>query len=512
MPDVLTHFALPFALTAPFLGLKRAFLIGLIALLPDLDVLVHVHRSATHSIVLLLTFALPLAVLLAYKAPKLKAECLATVLSLISHPLLDMFQTYTPALYPLVENSIFVNVDAGVLMGESLRPYLDVSVTTMPVDFSPFTSLDAVMVTGQSLPISIALILVPAICRFFAMKSLGKAGVSDPNGALPVQAESYAKPVPDEPAVSPENVTVVIPVLDEAEAIGKVIDELRRKGYSRILVVDGYSSDATAEIARAKGVRVVYQHGLGKAGALKTALEHVDTPYMLVMDGDYTYDPKDIKRMLMHAAKYDEIIGVRTNSKNIGWLHRLGNRAINFAFNLLFGAGLSDVCSGMYLLRTEALRGVELKSKGFSVEVEIAAHMCSSGRITEVPINYRKRTGKKKLKTLRDGLSIFSAVFWLARAYNPVFLLATLASLLAVPGAALTLWQLYIRYIYGAEAWSMGVAWLGLFLLVVGMQGFTVATIALLLKRMEKRIVQSRKDSCSLKEKIGARGVEADKN
>ena len=125
------------------------------------------------------------------------------------------------------------------------------------------------------------------------------------------------------------------------------------------------------------------------------------------------------------------------------------------------------------------------------MEVEIAAHMCSSGRVSEVPINYRGRVGKRKLKTLRDGFSILNAIFWLARAYNPVFLLATLASLMAVPGVLLTLWQLYLRYVYGAEAWSMGVAWLGFFLLVIGMQGFTVATIALLLKRMEKRIVQT---------------------
>jgi len=295
----------------------------------------------------------------------------------------------------------------------------------------------------------------------------------------------------DAVGISPEDVTIVIPTLNEAEAIGKVLDELKQEGYTNILVVDGYSHDGTVEIAREKGAVVVYQHGLGKAGAIKTALEYVDTSYMLVMDGDYTYDPKDIKRMLLHAAKYDEIIGVRSGSENIGWLHRLGNKLINFTFNLLLGARLSDVCSGMYLLRTEALKGFELRGRGFSVEVEIAAYMCSSGRVTEVPISYRRRVGRRKLKTLRDGFSIITTVFWLARTYNPVFLLATLASLLAVPGAVLTLWQLYLRYVYGAEAWSMGVAWLGLFLLVVGMHGFTVATIALLLKRMEKRIVQT---------------------
>jgi len=208
---------------------------------------------------------------------------------------------------------------------------------------------------------------------------------------------------------------------------------------------------------------------------------------MLVMDGDYTYDPKNIKHMLLHAANYDEIIGVRSSSENISWLHRLGNKLINFNFNLLLGARLSDVCSGMYLPRTEALKGFELGSRGFSVEVEIAAYMCSSGRVTEAPISYRR-----KLKTLRDGFSIITMVFWLARTYNPVFLLATLASLLAVPGAVLTLWQLYLRYVYGAEAWSMGVAWLSIFLLVVGMQGFIVATTALLLKRIVQTFREKR--------------------
>lgn len=289
--------------------------------------------------------------------------------------------------------------------------------------------------------------------------------------------------------VSKDEVTVVIPVLNEEKSLGRVLDEVVQEGYRNILVVDGYSSDSTVDVAKARGVRVVRQHGVGKAGAIRTALEHVRTPYMLVMDGDYTYDPKDIKRMLLHASNYDEVIGVR-NPKNINWIHRIGNRVINAVFNLLLGSRLNDVCSGMYLVRTDALRGRELKSSGFSIEVEIAAHMCSTGRVTEVPISYRRRIGKRKLRTLRDGLSILRTIFWLARIYNPVFLFATLASALAIPGAVLILWQLYLRYIHGSEAWSIGVVWLGLLLLIIGLQGFAIATIALLLKRMERRIIE----------------------
>lgn len=291
--------------------------------------------------------------------------------------------------------------------------------------------------------------------------------------------------------ISKDDVTIVIPTLNEEKAIGIVLDELLNLGYRNIIVVDGYSKDNTVKIAFEKGVKVIYQHGHGKTGAIQTALEHVNTSYMLVMDGDYTYDPKGIEHMLVHADKYDEIIGVRRNKENIPLINRFGNKVMNIVFNLLFGSKLSDVCSGMYLVKVEALKNVELKSSGFSVEVEIAAHICSTGKITEVPINYRKRIGDRKLKTFRDGLNIIRTILWLARYYNPIFLFAIIASTLAIPGGVISLWQLYLRYRFGSGAWSYGWAWLGLVLLVLGLQGFTIATISLLLKRMEKRIIHS---------------------
>jgi len=93
--------------------------------------------------------------------------------------------------------------------------------------------------------------------------------------------------------ISPGDVTILIPTLNEEEAIGKVIQELKSYGYHNILVVDGYSQDRTVEIARENGAKVIYQVGHGKAAAIKTGLERVRTPYVLIMDGDGTYDPKD---------------------------------------------------------------------------------------------------------------------------------------------------------------------------------------------------------------------------
>jgi len=284
------------------------------------------------------------------------------------------------------------------------------------------------------------------------------------------------------------DVTIVIPTLNEAAGIGPLMDELRAEGYENIMVIDGYSKDETAEIARSKGAIVIPQHGAGKAGALKTAIENVETPYLLVMDGDYTYDPKDIRKLLLHCTNYDEVIGFR-DSTNISPIHRLGNKAINLTFNLLMNVGLSDVCSGMYLLRTEAARMLHLRSRGFDVEVEIAAGLCSIGKVTEVPISYRKRIGREKL-TWREGFKIVSSIVGLARAYNPAFFIATLASVLLLPGFIITLMDLYYRYAYGATGLT-GTSWIGLIFIIIGMNSFSLATMALLVKRWEKSLTMT---------------------
>ena len=64
-----------------------------------------------------------------------------------------------------------------------------------------------------------------------------------------------------------EDLTIVIPTLNEEEAIGNVIEDLMINGYEKIIVVDGKSTDNTVEIAENYGVKIIYQVGKGKTGA-----------------------------------------------------------------------------------------------------------------------------------------------------------------------------------------------------------------------------------------------------
>jgi len=489
MPEPALHFSVVFSISAPRLGVKHALLLSLLALLPDIDILLHIHRSMSHSVILIGLAWIPILLAFHLFGRRNLGIAILCFLAVLSHPLIDCFQTYTPILYPAYDRSIWVRVDGRLLASpDGFAPQTSVSIRDTPTVFKPFEYLDAPIFTSEGFLISVILTVAPLILSFReSRRLLSGSGSSGSEADRPSRGLNPAASVRD--PVSTDMVTVVIPTLNEEEAIGRVLDELIAEGYRNILVVDGYSTDRTVDIAKSKGVSVVYQGGVGKAGAVATAIESVSTPYMLVMDGDYTYDPRDIRRLLEYAGEYDEVIGCRIDRGNIPLMHRFGNKIISLAFSLMLGRRVRDPCSGMYLLRTDFARRLELTSSGFDVEVEIAGQVAALGRIIEVPVRYRRRMGRGKLKAWRDGFKIIlsaAKVMWL---YNPVFVISALAALLTVPGAVILLEQLTLRYLYGA--WSLGWSWLGLVLFVAGLQGVAVAATSLMLKRMERRIMQA---------------------
>lgn len=281
-------------------------------------------------------------------------------------------------------------------------------------------------------------------------------------------------------------VTFLIPTLNEREGIGPTIDEIKSLGFKKIIVVDGYSTDGTAEIAKEKGAKVVYQHGKGKAAAITTGLKHVDTPYVAIIDGDHTYNPSDVIKALKIIENYDEVIIVRGNRKHIPLLNRFGNWVITNMFNILFGVKLKDVLSGFYVLKTDVVKEVNFEATGFSIEVAIAAYLASQlKRIGEVIGDYRARKGKSKLRKIH-GLKILFDTFLLAAKFNPVFLIFLIGSVFLIPGGAIISYVAldYLAY----RVFHFVLAFVGFSLFNVGLISLLLSILALYLKRMEYRL------------------------
>ncbi|MBS7637782.1 metal-dependent hydrolase [Candidatus Bathyarchaeota archaeon] len=161
------HFAVPFfALILAGVELKRALPISLLALMPDLDALFLVHRSISHSLIVVLTSAAPFLLL----AHRLRRGYFSTALlglfSVSSHLILDLFNGYTPILWPLYGYSLWVKMGLTAYIGGSLNLQSSIQILTRPIEFQRLHSLDAPIFTGESLIVS-AILVVSLLVKGF---------------------------------------------------------------------------------------------------------------------------------------------------------------------------------------------------------------------------------------------------------------------------------------------------------------------------------------------------------
>jgi len=213
-------------------------------------------------------------------------------------------------------------------------------------------------------------------------------------------------------------VCIIIPTLNEAETIGKVIDEIpgqamEQAGYEvEVMVIDGNSTDGTRQIAEEKGARVVIEPRLGKGRAMRTALELTEAEFIFMLDGDYTYPPGYIAEMLeLLRNTCPVVIGSRLRGQieegGMSRLNMIGNRLLTLLANVLYRTRMSDLCTGYWGLRGEVIPNLSLLADGFDFEAELFGQIAKKGyQIGEVPIYYRRRQTPPKLRSIRDGLRI----------------------------------------------------------------------------------------------------------
>ena len=163
--EPLIHFVVPFtALMLVGVEARKALPISLLAVLPDLDALFLVHRSPSHSLVVVLSVMVPL-LLLTYKfKPRLQGYVLLALLAVGSHLVLDLFTGYIPILWPLYGYSVWIHAELMVHIGGSTSLSPSVKLFTEPTAFQPFQTLDAPLFTDEGVILS-AVLLSPVLLR-----------------------------------------------------------------------------------------------------------------------------------------------------------------------------------------------------------------------------------------------------------------------------------------------------------------------------------------------------------
>lgn len=207
------------------------------------------------------------------------------------------------------------------------------------------------------------------------------------------------------PAGAPPPLAVIIPALNEEEAIGQVLDELPRRLVRHAIVVDNGSTDATSAAARAHGAHVVREPRRGYGAACWRGIEALpaETRFVVFLDGDHSDYPEALEALVrpLLAGAADLVIGSRTlGGAEPGALfpqQRFGNWLATGLIRLRTGRRYTDLGPFRALTR-EALARLELRDRayGWTVEMQLKAPRLGL-RVQEVGVRYRKRIGRSKI-------------------------------------------------------------------------------------------------------------------
>jgi glycosyltransferase involved in cell wall biosynthesis len=251
---------------------------------------------------------------------------------------------------------------------------------------------------------------------------------------------------PPQAPARPPKVAVALPCYNEAAAVGRVVDDFRaRLPDADVFVFENASDDATAEIAAARGARVVPVPDRGKGFAVRAAFEILrDYDVVLMADGDGTYPAEEAHRMIapILEGRAETVVGSRRpepGAQAMAPVRALGNVLLRGAFLAFIGRGAGDLLSGYRAFSRRFIQEVRLRSEGFEIETELAIATVTQRLATEdVEVPYRPRIEgtESKLRAFRDGRRILATIVregFRLRPLRACVVVAATAAVLAAP-------------------------------------------------------------------------------
>jgi polyisoprenyl-phosphate glycosyltransferase len=220
-----------------------------------------------------------------------------------------------------------------------------------------------------------------------------------------------------------------VPAYKEAGCVGKVIDSIKSYMQSQkldheIIVVDDDSRDGTADEAKKRGAKVIsHPINRGYGAALTTGIKNAKHEHILIIDADETYPVTEIGKLVPFMCDFDMVVGARQGKYFHGsTIKRLSRMAFYMLLNFVTGENIPDANSGLRIFKKSvAMQFEEDFCSGFSFTTTITIILLSNRYLVKfVPIDYKPRTGKSKVKYLRDTARTIQILLQNISYYNPI--------------------------------------------------------------------------------------------
>jgi glycosyltransferase involved in cell wall biosynthesis len=289
------------------------------------------------------------------------------------------------------------------------------------------------------------------------------------------------------------DISIVIPVFNEAENLGPLLERLRAVAVpgAEVVVVDDGSTDGTAETAIRGGAHVVrHPYNIGNGAAVKSGIRAARGRLLVLMDGDGQHRPEDIPKLLAEIRRYHMVVGARVKGSKLR-LHRyVANHIYNAFASYVSKFRIEDLTSGFRALkRRDALRFIDLLPNTFSYPSTLTLAFLRSGlTVKYVPIQTLYRSGQSKISLAVDGFRFLLIITKIATLFSPFRVFLPVSAFFFCTGVG------YYLYTYLTQHRFTNMA---VFLLttavIIFMMGLVSEQIALL--RMEQRAFPPSEDS-----------------
>jgi dolichol-phosphate mannosyltransferase len=222
------------------------------------------------------------------------------------------------------------------------------------------------------------------------------------------------------------NILLLIPTLNEEDAVGSLVVEAGASGFANILVVDGFSTDATRQVAETAGAMVIEQEfGKGKGCGVRTGMNvflQGGADLLAIIDGDSTNIPSCLKQMIspIEDGRADVVLGSRIRGKRdagaLSLLAVASNLTVSFLLGAKFKRLFTDVQTGYWLFSRGAVARIYplIHATGFEIELEIfVTTLREKLRVCEVPVGFRIRRGATKFSFVLRLRNLYYALKYL---------------------------------------------------------------------------------------------------
>lgn len=225
-------------------------------------------------------------------------------------------------------------------------------------------------------------------------------------------------------------ISVILPAKNEAEGLRRTLPALLEVvPGAEVIVVDDGSTDETAGVATAAGVRILRSpYSMGNGAAIKRGARAASGDVLVFMDADGQHDPAHILILLAKLGEgYDMVVGARDGRGQASLGRGLANGLYNRLASWMTGHKVSDLTSGFRVARAEKFREfLHLLPNGFSYPTtSTMAFFRSAYPVAYVPIHVDKRIGSgSHIRPFKDGIRFLLIIFKIASLYSPLKLFA----------------------------------------------------------------------------------------